>query len=101
MSFIAMQTIDISLPDSVKSLVDRQVAAGRYGSASEYVENLILDDATRQADEAELEKLLLEGLRSRPATDLTEQDWQDIRREGLARMENQNESTVAPDRALL
>jgi antitoxin ParD1/3/4 len=82
-----MQTIDISLPDSVKALVDRQVATGRYGSASEYVQNLILDDETRRADEAELEGLLLEGLRSGPATDLTEQDWQDIRREGLARLE--------------
>jgi antitoxin ParD1/3/4 len=82
-----MQTIDISLPDSVKDLVDQQIATGRCGSASEYIANLILDDETRRADEAELENLLLDGLRSGPATDLTEQDWLDIRREGLARLE--------------
>jgi len=82
-----MQRIDISLPDSVKALLDQQVATGRYGSASEYVQNLILDDETRRAEEAELEGLLLEGLRRGPATDLTEQDWHDIRRQGLARLE--------------
>jgi len=82
-----MQTIDISLPDSVKTLLDQQVAAGHYGSASEYLKSLILDDEARRADEAELESLLLEGLHSGPATNLTEQDWQDIRRDGLARLE--------------
>ena len=82
-----MPTIDISLPDSVKALLDQQLATGRYDSASEYIENLILDDETRRSDEAELEDLLLEGLRSGSATDLTGQDWQDIRREGLARLE--------------
>jgi antitoxin ParD1/3/4 len=46
-------------------------------------------DETRPAEE-ELEGLLLEGLRSGPATDLTEQDWQDIRREGMARLKARN-----------
>jgi antitoxin ParD1/3/4 len=71
----------------VKARLDQQVATGRYGSAREYVQNLILGDETRRADEAELEGLLLEGLRSGPATVLTQQEWQDIRGEGLARLD--------------
>lgn len=32
-----MQTMNISLPDSLKQFADGQIAQGRYSSASEYV----------------------------------------------------------------
>ena len=32
-----MQTMNISLPEPLKDFVDRQIAAGRYSSASEYL----------------------------------------------------------------
>ena len=81
-----MPTLDITLPADVKALVDRAVASGRYRSASDYVKNLILEEEIRQTEEAELEALLRGGLDCGPATDLTPQDWQDIRQEGLARI---------------
>jgi antitoxin ParD1/3/4 len=55
-----MSTMNISLPDSLKSFVDEQVARRGYGACSEYVRELIQD---RQR----LRDLLLDGAAS-PAT---------------------------------
>lgn len=73
-----MKSMNVSLPDSMRDYIDRQVQSGGYGSASEYVRDLIRRDQKRQAQE-ELENLLLEGLRSGRATDMSDRDWQDIR----------------------
>ena len=43
-----MQTMNISLPDSMKHFIERQVAAGGYSSASEYVRALVRDEQQRQ-----------------------------------------------------
>ncbi len=55
--------MNISLPDSLKSFVDDQVARWGYATSSEYVRELILVDQDRQR----LRDLLLEGAES-PAT---------------------------------
>jgi antitoxin ParD1/3/4 len=49
--------MNISLPESLKSFVDEQVASRGYGTSSEYVRELIRADQDRQR----LRKLLLEG----------------------------------------
>lgn len=46
-----MQTTNISLPDQLQEFVDNQVASGRYGNASEYIEALVRDDEKRAAHE--------------------------------------------------
>jgi antitoxin ParD1/3/4 len=58
-----MSTMNISLPDSLKSFIDEQVAGRGYGTSSEYVRELIRADRDRQ----QLRKLLLDGAAS-PAT---------------------------------
>jgi antitoxin ParD1/3/4 len=80
-----MQTMNISLPDTLKHFIDAQVAAGGYSSASEYVRALVRDDQKRQA-RVRLETLLLEALDSGDPTVMTKADWDAIRREGLARL---------------
>ena len=45
-----MQTMNISLPDSLKDFVDHQIAEGRYSSVSEYIRDLIRDDEKRKAE---------------------------------------------------
>jgi antitoxin ParD1/3/4 len=75
-----MQTMNISLPDQLKEFVDEQLVSGRYSSASEYVRELILNDEKRRAQER-LEALLLEGVESGEATEMTREDWTEIRRE--------------------
>ena len=81
-----MQTMNISLPDQLKEFVEQQISSGRYSSVSEYVRELIRDDEKRKAQE-KLEALLLEGVHSGPATEMTRKDWAEIRREALKRVE--------------
>ena len=80
-----MQTMNISLPDSLKQFADGQIAQGRYSSASEYVRELIRADEKRKTEE-QLEAKLLEGL-SGPESELTSADWSDIHKEALAKLE--------------
>ena len=77
-----MQTMNISLPDQLKEFVDDQVGSGRYSSVSEYVRDLIRGDEKRQAQER-LEAMLMEGIQSGEPTEMTRQDWADIRQEAL------------------
>jgi antitoxin ParD1/3/4 len=79
-----MQTMNISLPEPLKEFVDHQIAEGRYSSVSEYVRELIRDDEKRRAEQR-LEALLLEGLESKES-ELTRRDFDDIRKEALARL---------------
>jgi antitoxin ParD1/3/4 len=58
-----MSTMNISLPDSLKTFVDEQVTQRGYGTSSEYVRELIRKDQERQ----HLRGLLLEGAASAPA----------------------------------
>lgn len=58
-----MTTMNISLPDTLKSFVDEQVSQRGYGTSSEYVRELIRKDQDRQ----HLRGLLLAGASSTPA----------------------------------
>ena len=79
-----MQSLNISLPEPLKEFDDRQIAAGRYSSASEYVRELMRADEKRKAEER-LESLLLEGLQS-AETELPPADWTAIRQEAIAQV---------------
>jgi antitoxin ParD1/3/4 len=58
-----MSTMNISLPESLKSFVDDQVGQRGYGTASEYIRELIRKDQDRQ----QLRELLVAGAASAPA----------------------------------
>ena len=60
---MATTTMNISLPDSMRVFVEDTLADDGYGSASEYVRDLIRADQKRR-NEKRLETLLLESLRS-------------------------------------
>jgi antitoxin ParD1/3/4 len=81
--FPAMTTMNISLPDSLKKYVDQQVSSAGFGSASEYVRELIRLDQVRQA-ERELARLLAEGFASGPAVEASADYWA-ARRSRLAK----------------
>ena len=57
-----MSTMNISLPDALKSFVDEQVSQRGYGTSSEYVRELIRADQDRR----HLRGLLLQGAASAP-----------------------------------
>ncbi len=52
-----MTTMNVSLPEELKSFVDAEVDAGNYGSTSEYIRELIRRDQGRR----ELRAALLDG----------------------------------------
>jgi antitoxin ParD1/3/4 len=56
-------TLTISLPDSLKTFIDGQIATRGYGNVSEYIRSLLREAQAREQD-ARLEALLLEGLAS-------------------------------------
>ena len=58
-----MSTMNISLPESLKTFVDEQVSQRGYSSSSEYVRELI----RRDQDRMQLRGLLLAGASSSPA----------------------------------
>jgi antitoxin ParD1/3/4 len=74
-----MTDLNISLPESMYSFVEEQIATGSCRTASEYFQALIREDQQRKA-QARLESLLIEGLESGPATTMTDADWDEMRR---------------------
>lgn len=60
--FPAMTTMNISLPEPLKTFIDEQVAGRGYGTSSEYIRELIRRDQQRQ----HLRALLLDGGSSAP-----------------------------------
>lgn len=73
-----MATMNISLPDGMREFVESEIERGGFSTASEYIRQLIRDDQDRKA-QRRLEELLLAGLESEDAGEMTAQDWADIR----------------------
>jgi antitoxin ParD1/3/4 len=55
-----MSTMNISLPESMKTFIDSRVVQGGYGSGSEYVRTLIRKEQARE----QLRRLVLAGVES-------------------------------------
>ena len=70
-----MSTMNISLPDSLKSFVDEQVSQRGYGTSSEYVRELI----RRDQDRLQLRNLLLAGPSSPPTAPVNEAYFEGLR----------------------
>ena len=62
-----MSTMNISLPETLRSFVDSQVTDGDYGSSSEYVRELL----RKEQDRVRLREMLLDGA----ASPLSENEW--------------------------
>jgi antitoxin ParD1/3/4 len=75
-----MTTVTISLPESLKDFIDRQLATKGYGNVSEYFRSL-LRDAQKEEEDARLEALLLEGLASGGDIPLTPEFWKELKTE--------------------
>lgn len=82
-----MTTVTISLPESLKTFIDEQLATKGYGNVSEYFRSL-LRAAQERDEDARLEALLLEGLATGGKDiPLSRQFWKDLKAEaaGLAK----------------
>lgn len=70
-----MSTMNISLPDALKTFVDEQVSQRGYGTSSEYVRELIRKDQ----DRLQLRSLLLVGAASAPAVPVDANYFENLR----------------------
>jgi antitoxin ParD1/3/4 len=77
-----MATMNISLPDDLKTLIEGRVTEGRYSNVSDYVRELIRKDL----EERTLEQRLLEALQGNPPRPVTKETWERMEREGLRRL---------------
>ena len=73
-----MSTMNISLPQALKSFVDDRVSAGGYSTSSEYVRELIRKDQNRER----LRSLLVEGAAS-PRAGIVDAAYFDRLRNGI------------------
>ncbi|WP_420237970.1 ribbon-helix-helix domain-containing protein [Telmatobacter bradus] len=60
---MAMTSLNISLPDPLKSYVEDRVASGDYGTPSEFIRSLIRQD--KEQRRSRLESELLDALETR------------------------------------
>jgi antitoxin ParD1/3/4 len=74
-----MTTVTISLPESRKAFIDRQMATKGYGNVSEYFRSLLRD--AQKEEDTRLEALLLEGLADGADIPLTDEFWKELKAE--------------------
>ncbi|MFA5952222.1 MAG: type II toxin-antitoxin system ParD family antitoxin [Hyphomicrobium sp.] len=70
-----MATMNVSLPDAMKSWVEAQAEDGRYGNASDYVRDLIRRDQERQRSIDEFRALVDDGISSEISNMTMDQIW--------------------------
>jgi antitoxin ParD1/3/4 len=79
-----MATMNVSLPDAMKTWVEDQSATGRYSNASDYVRDLIRRDQERADKIAAMQKVVDESLASGISTQTVEDIFDEARhRAGL------------------
>jgi antitoxin ParD1/3/4 len=75
-----MTTVTISLPESMKSFVSKQMKRKGFGNVSEYFRTLLRSAQAQEAD-VRLEALLVEGLDSGKSIELNREFWKDLKAE--------------------
>jgi antitoxin ParD1/3/4 len=70
-------SLNVSLPRELKEFVVREVAAGGYGTASEYIRELLRERAARREREL-VDRKILEALAG-PGREMKPGDWREFR----------------------
>ena len=76
---MATETMNISLPEQLRGFVDSQVNGGSYGSASEFVRELIRNEQRRQA-QASLAMFVQAGIDSGDEGEWTNEQFDALRK---------------------
>lgn len=75
-----MTSLNISLPEAMREWVDDRVAQGGYGTASEFVRELIRDAQKQESNERLAEALLEGDDRPPPGVKITRERWRRLRK---------------------
>jgi antitoxin ParD1/3/4 len=79
-------TLNISLPDTMKTEVEEIIATEGYGNTSEFFRDLVRN-YLKERRERKIEDLLLEGINSGESTPITKTDFEKIKERGLKRLQ--------------
>ncbi|OIP45450.1 MAG: type II toxin-antitoxin system ParD family antitoxin [Deltaproteobacteria bacterium CG_4_10_14_3_um_filter_60_8] len=74
-----MATMNVSLPDPMKTWVESQVSTGHYSNASDYVRDLIRRDQEYQDKHETLIRALIVGENSGVSKRAVRDIWQDVK----------------------
>lgn len=77
----SMKHLSVPVSDELDETIRKRMAAGGFGSMAEYLRHAVRQDLER-ADEAKLERLLLDGLESGEPVEMTD-EWMEKRRQVL------------------
>jgi antitoxin ParD1/3/4 len=80
--------MNISLPDTMRSQIEKEIEVSGYGNNSEFFRDAVRDLLKKRREER-LEALLLEGLDSGDPTRMTNEILENIRTRGLKRIQKQ------------
>ena len=87
---MATSTLNISLPETMRSFVEEKISSGGYGTISEYVRELIRADQRRE--KMAFDRLVREAFDSGEVKELTKADIDEaravVRKRIAARKEN-------------
>ncbi len=72
-----MATMNVSLPDALKAVVEDRVASGEYASASDYVRDLVRKDEDAKRKWIEYRRLVQEGIDSGVSDVTFDQAWKE------------------------
>ena len=86
-------TMNISLPETLKEYVRDRVAEGIYSNPSDYIRALIRTDMKRHSQE-HLESMMLEGINSGPATEMTCADWDGSMANAKSRLKEKHQQEI-------
>jgi len=72
---MAASSIHITLPEPLKAYVEAQAESGAFGTPSDFIRELILDDRDRRR--RNLEEHLLDAMKHKAdAFEISEEDWE-------------------------
>jgi len=77
-----MKHLSVPVSEDLDENIRKRMAEGGFGSMAEYLRHTVRQDLER-ADQAKLERLLLEGLESGEPIQMTD-EWMQERRQALA-----------------
>ena len=80
-----MATVNISLPDKMKTEIDLAIETGGYGNTSEFFRDLVRN-YLREKRRAHLEELLIEGIESGDPQSLSSESLAGVRQRAIRKL---------------
>ena len=85
-----MATLNVSLPDQLRSWITEQVEEGRYSSASDYLRDLIREDIRHQEQSMQLLSNYLKPLVDTPNNLFVSVSATDVKSRATSKMKGQS-----------